>query len=177
MVKCLCGPAHAGYGVGATLFRYIYEGGDFAADSAGLRLKQRLADAHSRCRIDGVAAAHQHLQANGGDQVMAGGYDASGAHDDGSSGECCHWSASCGNRGEAVRYDGEDNNRKGGERWWAQFDLRSSRPKGMCAGEHVPCYHRPKFLHRRLWTQGHGNCTTEPSICLVPHSCAKPVQF
>ena len=60
----LCGPAHAGYRIGAALFGDVNQRGDFAADAAGLRLKQGLADAHCGCGVDGVAAASKHLEAD-----------------------------------------------------------------------------------------------------------------
>ena len=60
----LRGPAHAGDGVSPAFFRGVHKRGNFAADATGLRLEQSLANAHSRRRVNGIAAAHQHLQAD-----------------------------------------------------------------------------------------------------------------
>ena len=83
-------PPHAGDGVGLALPCGVDQRRHLAADSAALRLQQRLADAHGRSRVNGVAAVHQHSQSDRSDEVVTGRHHAPPSHDYGPGYESRH---------------------------------------------------------------------------------------
>ena len=103
----LGGPAHAADGVGLPVLRGVDEGGDLAADAAALGLEEVEADAHRRRRVDGVAPLLHDAEAGRGGQVVAGGDDAPGAHDDGPGGEFCHVGAPVWSRAMVTQSGGD----------------------------------------------------------------------